>query len=256
MFEVVMTQFVAVTVYASLWFLAALRLNRNDIADIAWGIGFIFLALVGQFRVETVSIRGVLTLVLVTLWGLRLAVHIGLRNLGKDEDARYRKWRQEWGRYATIRAYFQVFLLQGYLIVIILAPVTYILVRGSSNLNWLDALGIAVWLTGFVFETIGDLQLKRFKQDPSNRGKIITTGLWKYTRHPNYFGEVVQWWSLWLMACSVPGGWVTIFGPVAITLLILYVSGIPLLEKRYRENPDFKAYSQRTSVFFPLPPKS
>ena len=256
MFELIVVQFITVTVYASLWFLVALRLKRNDIADVAWGIGFIFLALVGQLHVGTVTSRGGLALTLVTLWGLRLALHIGLRNRGKGEDARYRKWRKEWGRHATLRAYFQVFLLQGYLIVIVLAPVTYIQTCGGSDLNYLDALAVAVWLAGFLFETVGDLQLKRFKQNPANRGKIITSGLWKYTRHPNYFGEVVQWWGLWLMACSVPGGWVTIFGPVAITVLILYVSGIPLLEKRYHENPDFKAYSRRTSVFFPLPPKS
>ena len=115
---------------------------------------------------------------------------------------------------------------------------------------------MAFWLAGFGFEFIGDFQLARFKRNPRNHGRIITTGLWKYTRHPNYFGEVALWWGLWLIACSVPGGWVTVIGPVTITVLILFVSGIPLLEKRYEENEEFREYRRRTSVFFPLPPKS
>ncbi len=256
MFNLLAIQAIAITVYASLWFLAALRLRRNDIADVAWGIGFIFLAMVGQLSASSVSIRGIFVLVLVTLWGLRLSFHIGLRNLRKSEDPRYLNWRNEWGRHATIRSYLQIFLLQGFLAVIILAPVTYIQAHTNYDLNWRDVLGTAVWLIGFVFEYVGDLQLSRFKSNPDNRGRIITSGLWKYTRHPNYFGEVTLWWGLWLIACSVRGAWITILGPITITLLILFVSGIPLLEKRYKENAEFREYRRRTSVFFPLPPKS
>ena len=255
MLDLIVIQIAVVTLYASLWFLVALRLRRNDVADVAWGAGFLILALVAQAAAGTISSRGLLLLGLVTIWGLRLSLHIGLRSRGKPEDPRYRKWREEWGRHATLRAYFQVFLLQGFLTILILTPMTYVLARRSSDLTWLDALGAAVWLVGFVFETVGDLQLTRFKKDPGNRGRIITSGLWKYTRHPNYFGEVTLWWGVWLIACAVPGGWKTVFGPATITALILLVSGIPLLERKYEGNIEFKEYQRRTSAFFPLPPK-
>jgi steroid 5-alpha reductase family enzyme len=255
MFDLLMIQAIATTLYASLWFVAALKLRKNDIADIAWGITFIYLALVGQFTASSVSVRGIFVLLLVTVWGLRLALHIGLRNRGKAEDPRYLKWRSDWGSHAAVRAYFQIFLLQGFLSVIILAPVTYIQSHRNYDLNWRDALGTAIWLTGFAFEFAGDFQLARFKKDPRNRGRIITSGLWKYTRHPNYFGEVTMWWGLWVIACSIHGGWITIFGPATITILILFVSGIPLLEKRYEANAEFREYRRRTSAFFPLPPK-
>ena len=255
MFDLVLLQTAAATFYASLWFLVALKLRRNDVADVAWGAGFIVLALVGQFAVDAISNRGILVLALVTIWGLRLSWHIGLRNHGKAEDPRYRKWREEWGRHAAARAYFQVFLLQGFLIVAILIPVTYVLAHPSPDLAWLDALGAALWLVGFLFEAAGDLQLARFKKEPGNRGRVIASGLWRYTRHPNYFGEVTLWWGVWLIACSVPGGWKTAIGPATITLLILFVSGIPLLEEKYQGNMEFREYKRRTSAFFPLPPK-
>lgn len=241
--------------YASLWFLVALRLRRNDVADVAWGAGFIVLALGGLFAAADVSNRGILVLFLVTIWGLRLCLHIGRRNQGRPEDPRYRKWREEWGAHATLRSYFQVFLLQGFLAVVILFPVTYILAHQNSGLRWLDVFGAAVWLAGFIFEAVGDFQLARFRKDPGNSGRILTSGLWKYTRHPNYFGEVALWWGIWLIACSVPGGWKTVIGPATITVLILLVSGIPLLERKYEGNIEFKEYQRRTSAFFPLPPK-
>jgi steroid 5-alpha reductase family enzyme len=255
MFETLVIQSVIITVYECLWFAAALKLRRNDVADIAWGAGFILLALAAQFAAEGVSARGLLVFTLVVLWGLRLSLHIARRNLGKGEDPRYRKWRQEWGAHAEVRAFFQVFLLQGYLTVIILIPATYVLAHAARRLTALDAFGFVIWLTGFIFESIGDLQLARFKRDANNRGRIITSGLWKYSRHPNYFGEVTLWWGIWLIACALPGGWKTIVGPMAISYLILCVSGIPLLEKRYEGNADFDKYRRRTSAFLPLPPK-
>jgi steroid 5-alpha reductase family enzyme len=255
MADLLLIQVAIVTIYETLWFLVALKLRRNDVADVAWGAGFISIALAGQFAVASISTRGLLVLTLVTIWGMRLSLHIGLRNRGKSEDPRYRKWREEWGAHATTRAFFQVFLLQGLLAVVILLPVTYILAHQNSDFSWLDALGVAVWIMGFGFETVGDLQLARYKNDSGRRERFITSGLWKYTRHPNYFGEVTLWWGVWLIACSIPGGWTTIFGPGTITVLILFVSGIPLLERKYEGNAEFKDYQRRTSAFFPLPPK-
>jgi steroid 5-alpha reductase family enzyme len=255
MSNLLMIQTIAILIYSSLWFLAAQRLRRYDIADVAWGLGFFFLALIAQISAADYSFRDLLLLVLVALWGLRLSLYIYLRNQGKEEDPRYRKWRTSWGAHATVRAYFQLFLFQGLLIVVILAPVTYVLAHPDPGLKWLDVPGIAIWLGGFITETVSDYQLSRFKRNPDNKGRFITAGLWKYSRHPNYFGEVTLWWGIWLIACSVSGGWITIAGPATITILILFVSGIPLLEKRYEGSLQYQAYRRRTSAFIPLPPK-
>jgi steroid 5-alpha reductase family enzyme len=146
-------------------------------------------------------------------------------------------------------------MLQGLLMIIIAIPVTRISIAEPSSLTLLDLLGVLVWVTGFLFEAIGDYQLLQAKKDPANKGKIMRTGLWQYTRHPNYFGEVLLWWGMYLIALSVPGGWSTIIGPLTITFLILKVSGIPLLEKKYEGNADFDEYKRTTNAFFPLPQK-
>ncbi len=138
--------------------------------------------------------------------------------------------------------------------VIISLPVTFIIVHAQDSGSILSVLGICIWLTGFFFEAVGDYQLAKYKKDTASKGKIMTQGLWSYTRHPNYFGEVTLWWGMYVIALSVPNGWMTFPGPLTITFLILKVSGIPLLEEKYKDNPEFQAYKRRTSAFFPLPP--
>jgi steroid 5-alpha reductase family enzyme len=250
-----LTILLAVLLYMTGWFLLALWRRRNDLADIAWGGGFIAAALTAVLLQTGLASRARLVVLLVILWGLRLAVHIGLRNLGKGEDERYRKWREEWGRHWLLRSYLQVFLLQGFLLYLISLPVIWTILAKPSPWTGLDALGLAIWMAGFFFEAVGDFQLARFKKDPAHRGKIIQQGLWRYSRHPNYFGEVTLWWGIYLLALSAPGGWMTIIGPLTITFLILKVSGIPLLEKKYVNNAAFQEYARRTSAFFPLPPR-
>ena len=225
----------------------------NDIADIVWGTGFIMTAMCAMLFGDGTTTRGLVVLFLVVLWGVRLAYHIFLRNRGKSEDPRYRKWRQQWGNQAVIRAFLQVFILQGLLIFIISLPVTIIIASDRYPLSVFDVLGVCIWFVGFAFETIGDYQLVKYKRDPANKGKIMTEGLWRYTRHPNYFGEVALWWGIYFVALSVPHGWATILGPMTITYLILKVSGIPLLEEKYKDNPEFQAYKKRTSSFLPFP---
>ena len=255
MSEVLIIELIVIVAYMAVWFCFAQALKRNDVADIAWGTGFIVTAISAMVFTENVTPRGLITTCLVVLWGVRLACHVFLRNRGKCEDRRYRKWRQDWGKQAVIRAFFQVFLLQGLLIIIISLPVTISITSGQSPLSLFDLLGVCIWFGGFAFESVGDYQLMRYKRNPANQGKIMTQGLWKYTRHPNYFGEVALWWGVYLIAVSVPLGWATILGPITITCLILKVSGIPLLEERYKENPEFQEYKMRTSAFFPLPPR-
>lgn len=253
--EILSIQVAVITLHAVVWFIVSRIRQRNDVADIAWPMGFILAAMTAWFNGGVAGTRPVLLLLLVMLWGVRLALHIALRNVGKGEDPRYRKWREEWGRHEPWRALLQIFLLQQYLALVVLAPVTYGIVRSDGMLGIADAAGIGLWTIGFLFESLADRQLFRFKSDPANKGSIMMAGLWKYSRHPNYFGEVTLWWGIYLIALAVPGGWMTVIGPVTITFLILGVSGIPMLEKRYEGNATFDEYKRRTSAFFPLPPR-
>ncbi len=242
-------------VYMSLCFVVSLIRKRNDVADVAWGLGFVLMTGASFFLSGDSGIRGMLVGVLVSIWGLRLAWHIHRRNKGKAEDYRYLAWRKEWGKWFYIRSYFQVYLLQGLFLFLIVSPVLLINKNAGPSLVLLDFLGVAVWLVGFYFEALGDAQLARFIKNPENKGKLMQSGLWAYTRHPNYFGEVVQWWGLWLIALSVPGAWLGIVGPMTITFLILKVSGVPMLEKKLEGNPEFAEYKRKTSIFIPLPRK-
>jgi steroid 5-alpha reductase family enzyme len=242
--------------YMTIWFVISLIKKRNDLADIAWGLGFIILAWISLFFSGIPTVRGFLVNILVTIWGVRLAWHVYRRNRGKPEDYRYAVWRKEWEKWFIVRSYFQIYLLQGIFLFLIVLPILFINHGIGESLGIFDLVGILVWITGFYFESTGDAELARFIRDPSNKGKIMQGGLWRYTRHPNYFGEVTQWWGIFIIALSIPYGIFTIIGPLTITFLILFVSGIPMLEKKYSGRPDFEAYKHRTSVFFPLPPKS
>jgi len=241
--------------YMTSWFIVSLIKKRNDVADIAWGLGFIVLSWTSFFISGEETMRGLIACILITIWGTRLAWHIYLRNRNKTEDYRYLQWRKEWGNWFLVRSYFQVYILQGIFLYLIVFPVLFINKNATSGITLFDIFGILVWITGFIFESVGDSQLKEFIKNPLNKGKIMTSGLWKYSRHPNYFGEVTQWWGLYIMALSILNGWTTIFGPLTITCLILFVSGIPLLEKKYIGRKDFEEYKKKTSIFFPLPPK-
>jgi len=242
-------------VFMTLMFVAALIRKRNDIADVGWGVGFVLVALTSLWLSGTVTPRKLLVLALVVLWGARLAVHIGMRNRGKKEDYRYKRWRDDWGDNWILRSYLQVFLLQGFFMLLISFPIMLTMTYDVRPLGLLDLVGVVVWGIGFFFEAVGDYQLTQFLANSENKGRIMKYGLWKYTRHPNYFGEVTQWWGVFLIALSVPNGWMAILGPLTITFLILRVSGIPLLERPFEGKPEWEEYKRRTSIFFPWFPK-
>jgi steroid 5-alpha reductase family enzyme len=238
-----------------LW-LISLALKNSSIVDIFWGAGFVIVAWLSFVKVSSgLLARQMLMVGLVTLWGMRLSIHILIRNRGKGEDFRYAAWREEHGFRWWWRSYLQVFLLQGSLMWIIAAPV---LVAqhgaGPESLTWLDGLGVAFWAVGFVFETVGDWQLVRFKSEPSNKGKMLTAGLWHYTRHPNYFGDSLQWWGFYFIAAAAGGGW-TIFSPLLMTYLLTRVSGVTLLERTMQTRPGYNEYIRKTPAFLPWFPK-
>lgn len=241
--------------YMTLWFIISLIKKRNDVADIAWGLGFILIAWISFSFSDMSGLRGLLAGVLVSIWGIRLALHIYSRNRGKTEDYRYLAWRKEWGRWFYLRSYLQVYVLQGFLLFLIALPIMAINKNNGLSLGIPDFFGLIVWIFGFYFETRGDTELAKFVKNPANKGKIMQRGLWAYTRHPNYFGEVILWWGIFIISLGSAPFFYTIVGPLTITILILFVSGIPLLEKKYEGNSDFEEYKKRTSVFFPLPTK-
>ena len=240
-----------------LW-LISLILKDSSIVDIFWGAGFVMSVWVAFLStLESVGPRDWLAVILVTLWGLRLSIHILIRNWGKGEDFRYRKWREEnRGKWWWV-SFFKVYLLQGVLMWIVAAPLTAIQLPAAQDaLGILDYIGIGLWLIGFYFESFGDMQLARFKANPENKGQLLQSGVWRYTRHPNYFGDAAQWWGFYLLAASA-GGWWTIFSPVLMTLLLVRVSGVALLEKSLKKNkPGYEDYVRRTSAFIPWFPKS
>jgi len=240
--------------YMTGWFIVSIWKKRNDVADVAWGLGFVLLSWGSLWIASSLNIRSLGVVFLVSIWGLRLAWHIALRHRGTDEDYRYATWRKTW-RFFYLRSFFQIYLLQGILLFSVLTPVLFIVYSPGGALNIIDFLGLMVWIAGFTFEAIGDAQLKNFLKQPENRGKLMQSGLWYYTRHPNYFGEVSQWWGIFIIALNVPYGYVSIIGPLTITFLILKVSGIPLLEEKMSTHPDFAEYSRKTSMFFPWFPR-
>jgi len=256
--ELVNTVWVAALIlffYMTALFLFAMQRQDNSIADVAWGLGFILVAWSTLFLDGSFTPRQLIASLLVFIWGLRLSVRIYLRNRGKGEDVRYRQWREKWGKSFIIRSYIQVFILQGCILLLNVSPVLVINTYDSGNPGLLDFLGVFLWVLGFCFESLSDWQLDRFIKDPGNRGKIIDRGLWRYSRHPNYFGEVTMWWGLYVLALSVPRGWISIIGPLTITFMILFVSGIPMTEKLMEKNPAFADYKKRTSIFIPWFPK-
>ncbi len=242
-------------VFMNLMYLLALRLKDNSIVDIGWGVGFIIVALATLISSGTFFPKQLLITAIIIAWGLRLAVYIFMRNNGRGEDYRYRQWREEWGKTIYWRSYLQVFMLQGVIMFIVALPVMQINSSSSSELSMIDILGFVVWLTGFLFESIGDTQMMRFKNNPSNKGKIMRSGLWKYTRHPNYFGEALLWWGIFIIAASTGNVFLSLVSPLLLTFLLLRVSGVAMLEKKYTGNAEYDEYIRTTSSFIPMIPR-
>lgn len=239
-----------------LWIWSVFIINVS-IVDIFWGFGYVVVNTFYVFMSGELNTRKLLILSLVSIWGLRLTIHLALRNIGKGEDFRYQEFRRYFGpkRYWWF-SFFQVFLLQGILIMIVSLPLLGINTSESNgSLNVLDYIGILVWGIGFTFEAGGDFQLAKFKRNPENKGKVLQTGFWKYTRHPNYFGDAAVWWAYGIFSLAAGSYW-CVTGSVIMTFLIIKVSGVSLLERTLKETkPKYKDYIHKTNSFLPWFPK-
>ncbi len=252
----VVTLGVALAMMLLLW-LVSLATSDASIVDSFWGLGFVLIGWVSFFLTEGAYPRKFLITALVTIWGLRLGLHIFKRNHGKGEDYRYKAMRKQWGDKFPFVSLFTVFGLQGLLMWFISMPLQIAQVSQTpATLTVIDYLGLTVWIIGFFFEAVGDFQLSQFKANPANKGKVMNVGLWRYTRHPNYFGDSTLWWGYYLIACAVPNGYFTFLSPLTMTFFLMKVSGVALLEKSLKKNkPGYAEYVAQTSSFFPLPPK-
>jgi steroid 5-alpha reductase family enzyme len=230
---------------------------RKDVSivDSLWSLFFLLAAAVVAYMTQPLSDRGLVVLALVTIWSLRLSIFITARNWGEGEDYRYQQIRANNEPNFTFKSLYLVFGLQGVLAWIVALPLLPA-IASDAPLGPLDAIAATLWLVGLVFEAGGDYQLSRFKRDPANKGKVLDTGLWRYTRHPNYFGDFCIWWAFYLFAVSA-GGWWSIISPLLMSFLLLKVSGVAMLEKTIGERrPEYAEYIERTNAFFPGPQKA
>ncbi len=249
------TLLIATFIFFNIIFLLSLFKKDYSIIDIAWGIGFLIVLTISQMYFQKTDTRSIILTLMILIWGTRLSYHIYLRSLGRGEDFRYAEMRKKWEKWANLTAYFKIFILQWLILLIVSSPIPLILKNSVSPIKESDFLGIIIFLIGFGFEAVADYQVLKFKNDPQNKGEILMEGLWKYSRHPNYFGETLIWWGILFLSMADGPLFYSIVGPVLITFLLYKVSGVPMLEKKYKDNAFYAAYKKRTNAFIPWFPK-
>ena len=230
------------------------RIGRHNVVDVTWGLGFVLIALVCALVGEGSAWRRWLLFVLVAIWGLRLALSMARRSAGKGEDPRYEKMLYDAGGNRTLVAIRKIYLTQGLALWFVSLPIQVSAAAGGT-LNWLACVGIAVWVLGVVFESVGDKQMDEFKSDPANKGTVMDRGLWGWTRHPNYFGDSCVWWGIYLIVAGYWPGALTIASPIVMTYFLVFATGARLLEQHMEQRPGYAEYQQRVSYFLPRPPK-
>lgn len=236
--------------YMSIGSLVSIAKKRADIADVAWGLGFMVVAWT-SFILGQMTVYGLLVNMLVTIWAMRLVIHIYFRNRNRDEDFRYQALKLQWGKNVNFKIFTQVFLLQGGILYIVALPIMWIHTHPEKLPLQILWIALPLWLSGFVIETIADRELTLFQNDPSKKGELLTTGLWGYVRHPNYLGELMQWWAIWFMAAFLPFGWALVISPLLLTFLIVKVSGVKPLEEKMKQHAAFKHYAENTPSLVP-----
>ncbi|MEO8258877.1 MAG: DUF1295 domain-containing protein [Acidobacteriota bacterium] len=234
----------------------SVRLQDASIADICWGLGFVALAWLYCFLSPALTPRSWLVAALITLWGSRLSLHIFRRHHGHGEDPRYQAMRASHRPAFWWRSLFTVFWLQGAILWFVALPLLVAVRATEPALTAIDGLGVLLFVVGFSFEAVGDHQLERFRTEAADRGTVLDRGLWRYTRHPNYFGDATLWWGIYALAAATPNGWLTVLSPALMTLLLMRVSGVTLLEDGLKATkPGYRAYIARTPAFFPWFPR-
>ncbi|MEO8696030.1 MAG: DUF1295 domain-containing protein [Acidimicrobiales bacterium] len=255
--EVLLWCAAAVIVLFVITWAVSVPLRNASIVDVVWGLSFCVIAWTARVVAGGYAPRQNLLVGLVSVWGLRLGAYLLWRNAGKGEDFRYAAMRRHAGPSFTRRSLVTVFLLQAVMAWIVSLPVQVgQAARSPRSLGWLSAVGVAIWFVGVAMESVGDGQLARFKADPRNAGKVMDRGLWRYTRHPNYFGDFCVWWGIFLVAAEARPAWITVIGPLVMSILLLRVSGVALLERTIvKRRPEYAQYIARTSAFFPRRPR-
>lgn len=250
-FNIYLISFLFIQVMMSLLFLLAQKKKDNSIVDVFWGIGFCLISMNAFLLAGEYDKRKFLMLVMVLAWGIRLALYIYQRNKGKGEDFRYAAWRKEWGNKAAWIAFWKVFMLQGAFMFIISLPIMHVMYFSMQFGNVLDVIGLTVWLSGYMMEAIADRQMKMFKADSANKGKIIQQGLWSISRHPNYLGEILVWWGIFIVSLNADRWYISLISPLVVTWLLSSVSGVPMLERKYKNKPEFQEYAKRVPALVP-----
>lgn len=244
------TVLITLLIYFLFAFTVGTLKKNHGLVDIAWGMGFVVSG-IAALLTHTITPVKLLGFAMLVIWGLRLSIYLFFRNWNKPEDKRYTDMRKRWVKHPYLYSFLNVYALQGVLMFLINQPYYQLAFLSDPKLNVFSYVALAFWVIGFIFEVVGDKQLSDFRKNPANKGQIITTGLWSITRHPNYFGEALMWWSMASYAVSVGASPLVLLSALLITLFLRYVSGVPLLEKKYKDREDFKAYMAKTSVFIP-----
>jgi len=256
MMELYVTNIVVIFIYMTLLFVVAQFLKNNAIVDIGWGIGFVIIAVTSLLSTQNYYVHAILVAILVTLWGARLGIYLLIRAWGKPEDFRYANFRKQWGKRVKVIAFFRVFMLQGAIMLVISYPIIRTIYSDTSgSISGLAVIGAAIWAIGYFFQVVGDAQLAAFRKRRRSKEEVLTTGLWKYTRHPNYFGEASMWWGLAIIALTVANGYWGILSALAMNFLLVKVSGVPFLDRRYANNMQYQQYKRVTNRFIPWLPK-
>lgn len=256
---------IVILIYLLIMLVAVTLKKDHSLANFTWGGGVVLLTLLTFFFSQLYLARHILITALICLWGLRLTIYFYIR-LKPGPNPKYLNWQNKWGNFIVFLISLSWIFGQSILLFIMSTPSIVINLSTKPGLNWLDIAATITWLIGFYFETVGDYQLYQFMKNPSNksdksrsdksRNKILNTGLWRYSRHPNYFGEIVMWWSVYLIAISVSYGIFTIIAPLTITILLRYITGVPAIENQMSDNPKYQKYQKTTNMLIPWWPKN
>jgi len=236
--------------YFTIFFIVATIIKNNSIVDIGWGFGFVMTSWILFFINGNYGLNQIIINTMISLWGLRLFYYILKRNIFDKEDFRYANWRKAWGKWVIPRAFLQVFMLQG-ILQFLIGSTSFYLNANGTDFAMISLIGVALWVIGYYFEVFGDRQLKSHIKDKTQKGKLLTTGLWSMTRHPNYFGEALMWWGIYVFAILNGVPVYFIFSPLTITLVLYFIS-TPILEEKMKGYVEWDEYSKKTSMFLPF----